>query len=212
MQEKIERSEPRWQRRKEVRPQEIIRAALELFVQQGYSATKVDQVARKAGVTPGTLYVYFENKEALLKAVVYESIVPIFAYADQRLEEYDGSAEELVRLMIHQWWEQIGAGRFAGIPKLIVAESQNFPELAKFYVQEVQERGRAIIKRILSYGVDRGEFEIADIDVAVRLIMAPMQFAAIYQHSLAAYDADITDANGYLDALAHLVLNGIKPR
>ena len=62
------KAEPRWQRKKEERPQEILSAALELFVQQGFSATKVEQVARKAGVTPGTLYVYFENKEALLSA------------------------------------------------------------------------------------------------------------------------------------------------
>jgi len=212
MERKAERSEPRWQRRKDVRPQEIIRAALELFVQQGFSATKVDQVARKAGVTPGTLYVYFANKEALLKAVVYESIGPVFAYADLRLDEFDGTAEELVRQLIHQWWSQLGTGRFAGIPKLMVAESQNYPDLARFYVQEVQERGRSIIRRILKYGVDRGEFQIADIDVTVRLIMAPLQFAAIYSHSLAIYDSIDSDIAPYLDGLANLVLNGIKPR
>lgn len=209
MEEKMDSKQPRWQRRKDVRPQEIIRAALELFVQQGYSATKVDQVARKAGVTPGTLYVYFENKEALLKAVVYESIGPVFAYADRKLEEYQGSAEDLVRLLIRQWWEQIGNGRFAGIPKLIVAEAQNYPELAKFYVHEVQERGREIIRRILAYGVQKGEFEVADASVTARIIMAPLQFAAIYAHSLAAYDDEIDEIDDYLDALAELVLRGI---
>jgi TetR/AcrR family transcriptional regulator len=179
MQKKIERTEPRWQRRKDVRPQEIIQAALEYFVQQGYSATKVDQVAQRAGVTPGTLYVYFENKEALLKAVVHESIGPVFQYADQQLEGYSGTASDLLRTFIREWRERIASGPFSGIPKLIVAEAQNYPDLAKFYIKEVQERGRDFIKHILRYGIQRGEFAVRDLDITARIIMAPLQYASI---------------------------------
>ena len=212
MQAKLGRSEPRWQRRKEVRPQEIVEAALQLFVKQGFAATKVDQVAKIAGVTPGTLYVYFANKEALLRAVVQQSMVPIFAYADEQIDEYDGPAAGLMRKLMREWWEQIGAGRFAGIPKLMVAEAQNFPELARFYAVEVQERGREVIRRVLEYGVAKGEFVIPDIEVTVRLIMAPLQFATIYAHSLAPYDTGIGDIDAYLDGLADLVLYGVSKK
>ena len=64
---------PRWERRKEARPAELLAAALELFVEKGYAGTRLDDVAQRAGVSKGTLYLYFENKEDLFKAVVRES-------------------------------------------------------------------------------------------------------------------------------------------
>ena len=86
---------PRWQRKKDDRPQEILDAAIELFVAQGFSATKVSQIARKAGVTPGTLYVYYKNKEAILQEVVMKTLNPIFSASDAILETYEGSADSI---------------------------------------------------------------------------------------------------------------------
>src|SRR6186997_3126741 len=87
---------PRWQRRKEARPAEIIAAALDVFVERGFAATKLEEVARRAGVTKGTVYLYFESKEALFKAVVRETIVPIFVRGEQMVAEHRGSAGVLL--------------------------------------------------------------------------------------------------------------------
>ena len=209
MKESTERKEPRWKRRKDVRPQEIVQSALQLFVQQGYSATKVEQVARLAGVTPGTLYVYFENKEALLKAVVDSAMGPVFASATRQLHNFQGSASEMVTELIWQWWSNVGEGSFSGIPKLIIAEAQNYPEMAKVYVTEVQEKGRASAKQILDYGVQKGEFAIDNTEVMARLILSPMQFMSIYNHSLSDYDPNPIHMETFLDHLITWVLKGI---
>ena len=99
---------PRWQRRKEARPAEIVAAALEVFVERGFATTKLEEVARRAGVTKGTVYLYFQNKEALFKAVVRETIVLIFARGEQMVAEHHGSAADLLEQLIR---EMVGADR-----------------------------------------------------------------------------------------------------
>jgi AcrR family transcriptional regulator len=200
---------PRWRRRKDARPQELTAAALELFVRQGFAATRVADIARQAGVTPGTVYVYFDNKEALLKAVVYESMVPVLAYANRRIEEYEGSARELFEELIHGWWEMIGDSRFAGIPRLIAAEASQFPDLARFYMEEVVERGRGIFARVLNLGIERGEFRPVDVQHAARLAMAPLQYASIHEYSLRPFDPTPYDIATYLDHHITHFLDGI---
>jgi AcrR family transcriptional regulator len=200
---------PRWRRRKEARPQELTAAALELFVRQGFSATRVADIARQAGVTPGTVYVYFDNKEALLKAVVYESMVPVLAYANRRIEEYEGTARELLTELVHGWWELIGDSRFAGIPRLIAVEASHFPDLARFYMTEVVERGRGIFTRVFELGIERGEFRPVDLDYAARLAMAPLQYAFIHEYSLRPFDPNPYDIPAYLDRHISFLLDGI---
>ena len=117
-----------WQRKKEVRPQEILAAALAVFVEQGFSATKVAEVARRAGVQPGTIYVYFENKEALFKAVIHAAMSPVLSYSNEFLDNYTGTPEKLLYELTHKWWDLMESESCAGIPKLITAEANNFPE------------------------------------------------------------------------------------
>ncbi len=202
-------AEPRWRRRKDARPQELTAAALDLFVRQGFAATRVEDIARQAGVTQGTIYVYFESKESLLKEVVYESMVPVLAYANRRLEAYEGTARGLFRELVHGWWERVGESRFAGVPRLIVAEASQFPDLAAFYMEEVVERSRGIFGRVLTMGIDRGEFRPLDVAHAARLAMAPLQHAAIHQYSLQPFDPTPYDIQAYLDLHIEIFLDGI---
>src|SRR5205809_93345 len=110
---------PRWKRRKDARPGEIVAAALEVFGERGFAATKLDDVARKAGVTKGTVYLYFESKEALFKAIVRETIVPALATGERLVAEHRGSAADLLRRLIRGWWEAIGETQASGIPKYL---------------------------------------------------------------------------------------------
>ena len=99
---------PRWQRRKEARPGEIVAAALEVFVEHGFAAAKLADVARRAGVTKGTLYLYFDSKEALFKAVVRETIVPVIAQGEALARSFTGSARELLERLVREYWRLVG--------------------------------------------------------------------------------------------------------
>src|SRR5256886_10371482 len=128
---------PRWQRRKAARPAEIVTAALEVFVERGFAAARLEEVARRAGVTKGTLYLYFKSKEALFKAVVRETIVPVIAQGEALAQSFTGSARDLVEQLVRSYWTLVGETRLAGIPKLMMAEAATFPVLTKFYYDEV---------------------------------------------------------------------------
>ena len=134
-------------RRKDERPSELVAAALDLFVERGFAATRLDDVAARAGVSKGTLYLYFESKEALFKAVIEEAIVPLLASAEDVIANDQGTSIDLLRRLLNGWWEQIGATRLAGVPKLIIAEARNFPAVAQYYHDAVIVRGRALLDR-----------------------------------------------------------------
>src|SRR6478672_4464076 len=131
---------PRWERRKDARPQELLAAALDLFVERGYAATRLEDVAAQAGVSKGTLYLYFANKEDLFKAMVRENVVPVIGEAESIIDGHEGASADLFREIILGWWERIGNTKLSGITKLMMAESGNFPEVAQFYHDEVISR------------------------------------------------------------------------
>lgn len=201
--------EQRWQRRKAERPGEIIEAALECFVAKGFMATRLDEVAKRAGVSKGTLYLYFENKEALFKAVVETLVMPEIERTEQQIEVFDGSASELISHLVTQWWQTVGESRLCGLPKLIISEAGNFPDLARFYVENVIGRVRRVIADLIQRGIDAGEFRSCDPFYAARLLLAPMVFAAIYQQSLLPYDKEPFEVPEYLDNHIDIFLHGL---
>jgi AcrR family transcriptional regulator len=200
---------PRWQRRKDARPSEILAAALEEFVEHGYAATKLEDVARRAGITKGTLYLYFESKDALFRAVVRETIVPLLASAEQMVDDHTGSPQQLLRRLVLQWWEALSAAGLAGIPKLVMSEATNFPELAQFWFDEVVQRGRQIFAQVLRGGIDSGAFRSVDVDQAVRMILAPVLMAAIWKHSFQACEREGFPVEPYLETSIAIYLRGI---
>lgn len=198
----------RWRRRKEARPSEILSAALSLFVERGYSATTLNQVAKAAGISKGTLYLYYDNKEELFRSMVQELLIPHVENFEKFALGFKGSAADLLREMAHGWWKAVGDTDIAGMPKLMIAEAGNFPELAKYYVDTVIVRGRRIVSGILQRGIDQKEFHQCDTDLAARALLSPLIFAAIWKNSLAQHDAaySVTD---YIDLHLDLALNGL---
>src|SRR3954462_10932854 len=153
-------------RRKEARPGELLDAALDLFVEKGFAATRSEEVAARAGVSKGTLFLYFPSKEELFKAVVRENISGRFAEWNEEFEAFEGTSADMVRYCFKVWWERIGATRASGITKLMMSEARNFPELAAFYQQEVIRPATQLIRRILQRGVDSGEFRPLDVELS----------------------------------------------
>jgi AcrR family transcriptional regulator len=197
-------------RRKEARPAELLAAALDLFVDKGFAATRVEEVAQRAGVSKGTLFLYFSSKEELFKAVVRENISGRFAEWSDEIDRFEGSARDMLRECLFQWWERIGSTQASGIPKLIMSEAQNFPELASFYQQEVIQPGNALIERILKRGVARGEFRPMNLTYAVYLVLAPMLFLTLWKHSLGPCCGDQAqlDPHEYLAAQLDMLTQG----
>ena len=204
-------TKPRWERRKEARPQELLEAAIDLFVERGYAATRLEDVARRAGVSKGTLYLYYENKEELFKAVVRSSIVPAIGEAEVSVAEFDGSSADLLRHLIHNWWQRVGATKASGIVKLVTAEADNFPELAKFYQDEVINRGTRMISSMLERGIARGEFRAINVTQTTQVLMAPMLMLVTWKHSVGPCERGDLEPLAFLDSFLDMALHGLLP-
>jgi len=205
---------PRRGRRKEARPGELLDAALDLFVEKGFAATRSEEVAARAGVSKGTLFLYFASKEELLKAAVRENISGRFAEWEQEFESFEGSTADMVRYCMKVWWQRIGSTRASGITKLIISEARNFPDIAAFYQQEVVRPANNLMRRILQRGVERGEFRPLDIEYTIFSIVAPMVFLIMMKHSLGACAPQEypLDPLRYIDAQVENLLLGLCAR
>lgn len=178
----IATGEPRWQRRKQARPAELLAAALEMFVERGYAGTRLDDVAARAGVSKGTLYLYYANKEDLFKAVVRVGLVSPLTRARGLVDHATGTSVELLRAFVRGWWEKIGATSHSGIQKLMIAEAANFPDIARFYIEEVLLPGQATMARIIERGIERGEFRPVDAAQVAHLMAAPFLMISVWRH------------------------------
>lgn len=198
-------------RRKEARPGELLAAALDLFVEKGFAATRAEEVAKRAGVSKGTLFLYFSSKEELFKAVVRDSVSGRYPEWRTEIEAFTGSASELLQHSMHTWWARYGATKASGISKLVMSEATNFPELALFYQREVVEPGRELIRRILQRGVDSGEFRPLDMKYGVYTVLAPMLFLLMWKHSLGACVPNNTPIvpEDYITAQIQTILQGL---
>jgi AcrR family transcriptional regulator len=200
----------RWRRRKEARPEEILAAALESFAERGFAATRLEDVAARAGISKGTLYLYFRNKEELFKAVVRETLLPNLARIEALVGSFEGSSAQLLERLLLTIGGVLGS-RIGAIPKLVIAEAGNFPDLARFYFDEVVQRGLGLIATILRRGIARGEFRRIDVDRAVFCVIAPMLVAALWKNSLEPYgNAAPVDADALARAHLDLLLQGLS--
>lgn len=195
-------------RRKDARPTELTAAALDLFVEKGFAATRLDDVAARAGVSKGTLYIYFDSKEALFKAVIAEGIVPALAAAEVQLAGYQGAAADLLRSLLVGWWQQIGSTRMGGVVKLIISESRNFPDVAQYYHDHVIVRGRSLLRAALRRGIDSGEFRPMDVESCIDVIIAPLLMLIVWRYSFCFCGNDIQPET-YLDTHFDLLIHGL---
>jgi AcrR family transcriptional regulator len=203
-------SKPRWQRRKQARPAEILAAALDLFRARGYAATRIEDVARRAGVTKGTVYLYFPSKEELFKALVREAVLPNILRAEEMVRGHRGPPSELLRELLTLIGGRIAADdRLSAFPKLMIAEAGNFPELARFYLRQVIRRGLRLIAFILARGVAAGEFAPMNYAATARLAIAPILFLALWRHSFAAHDPKGPKAQAIVARHIEIFLGGL---
>jgi len=173
------------ERRKEARPGELLEAALDLFVEKGFAATRSEEVAARAGVSKGTLFLYFPSKEELFKAVVRENMVRHQTEGAEEIARFEGPTADLLEYLMLEWWRRYGATKASGISKLVMSEASNFPDLARFFQEEVVTPGHAMIRSVVQRGIDRGEFRSVDMDLTVHSVLAPLLFLVTWKHSMA---------------------------
>ena len=203
---------PLRQRRKEARPQELLDAALELFVEKGFAATRSDEVAVRAGVSKGTLYLYYPSKEELLKAVIRQNLSQLIAEGSGIADEFEGPTAELLAFLMNTWWERVGNTPAGGIHKIIMSEVRNFPEIAQFYQEEVIHPANDLLVRTLKRGVERGEFREMPYDEVTHVLFAPLIFMALHKHSFGACEGIDLDPTRVIAAHIDLVLHGLLKR
>jgi AcrR family transcriptional regulator len=204
-------SEPgtRWQRRKDARPAELLAAALACFKERGFAATRLDDVAAKAGVTKGTIYLYYPSKEELFKAVVRGELVPNIERLEAALGEPGPTAALLERLFT-VWAEHIVPSPVSVIPKLVIAEASNFPELARFYLETAVHRVLRLVASVLRRGIACGEFRPVDVEHMVYCVLGPLLFTVLWQHSLGPHDDRPLDVHAVCRAHLDLLLHGLQ--
>jgi len=202
---------PTRRRRKDARPQELLDAALDLFVEKGFAATRAEEVAQRAGVSKGTLYLYYPSKEELLKAVIREHLSTRIAAGAAIADKHRGPMTALLRDVFSHWWQNVLDSPTSGVFKLIITEVRNFPDLAAFYHREVVEPGERLIGRIVQRGIDAGEFERLDVGCVVHSLMLPMVMVCLHKHSLGACvpQQDQFDAAVFIRSHIDLVLRGL---
>ncbi len=202
-------------RRKEARPAELLEAALTLFVEKGFAATRSEEVAKAAGVSKGTLYLYFPSKEELLKAVIQHFLGAEIEAGVQEAAAADGPTAQALEQLLVTWWKRVYEGPASGVFKLVITEIRNFPEIGEFWVERVVAPGEQIVSGLLRRGIERGEFAPVNIDFAVHSILMPMILLCVHKHSFAACgiakELDL-DPVAFMRAHFRLILTGLQTR
>jgi AcrR family transcriptional regulator len=200
------------QRRKDARPLELLDAALELFVEKGFAAARAEEVAQRAGVSKGTLYLYYPSKEELFKAVIVRNLTSRIADTAQQVQAWQGEMAPLLKSLLVRWWQETYASPASGVFKILISEVRNFPEIAEYYVQHVIEPGSALIGGIIARGVASGEFRAVDVESTVHSLVLPMVMLCVHKHGLSACTQHQIDGQRFIAEHVDLVVQGLRRR
>jgi AcrR family transcriptional regulator len=202
-------TKPQARRRKDARPAELLDAALDVFAEKGFAAARMEDIAARAGASKGTIYLYFPSKEAVFHALVHSLIIPNIAQAETIADQYDGPVALLLRQLAGLLTEILRNSRIVVLPRLIIGEVYRFPDLARFYKENVLDRGLGLIARVHRRGVESGEFRPQDSDAIARLVVAPVLLMAIWRTVFAPLGDEPFDPAPVLAAHVETLLHGL---
>jgi AcrR family transcriptional regulator len=205
-------TEPRWRRLPEERPRQILAAALEVFGEHGLANARLEDIAKRAGLSKGTIYLYFPNKEELFREMVRQLIVTQLEEGERQFGSGAGNATEALTRFSRTYWQFIRSAQFAPLFRLIHAEIRNFPDLARFYADEVISRGHKLVASIIARGTQTGEFRDVDPSVAARMLMAPFVMHGVWcGHRECFSPVAAKDDEQVFDELMEFYLYAIRP-
>lgn len=201
-------NKPSRRRRKEARPGEIIEAGLAEFAGKGFAAARLEDVAKRAGISKGTIYLYFDSKEALFEAAARSRAVAMLDRIEAAIESFDGPTPEVLEMIIRMIYRGFIDGDVGPLIRLLVAEGQRSPELVAFYHREAITKGLGILRRVVARGIERGDLRAGPATAEPRVIIGPAIMAAIWR--LTFDPIDPLDVDAFVDAHVDLVLHGLE--
>lgn len=201
--------EPKWRRRKEDRPGEIVAAALQVFAEKGFAAARLDDIARRAGVSKGALYLYFETKQDLFRAVVRDAVAPNIATVEAAVAAADLPFEQLARMLLARMAEILSTTPLGSVAKMVIAESGNFPDLARVWHEDVISRALRMATGLIERAQARGELRPGDPRTHAFSLIAPMLMATIWREVLEPVGATPVDLRAVAAQHADTVLEGM---
>jgi AcrR family transcriptional regulator len=204
--------EPRWQRRAEDRPREICAAALDTFAEKGFAAARLDEIARRAGVSKGTLYLYFHNKEDLFRAVVRDTVAPNVEVVRGMVEGVDLPFAEIVRMLLPRFVALTRNVRVGAVAKMVIGESRNFPELAKVWHDEVVTKVLGMLGALIRRAQERGEVRSGDPRLHAMSLMGAMLMGLLWHETLEPVGGEPVDLDALARQHAETVLGGLLAR
>jgi AcrR family transcriptional regulator len=201
---------PKWRRCPADRPEQIIKAALEVFGECGLANARLQDIAERAGVSKGTIYLYFPNKEELFREMVRQTAVAAIERAEQA--NVPGTPTNQLLAFMRGYWAFVRSPVFITIYRLVLAELHQFPDLARFYAREVVARGQKLLAGIIGRGIDAGEFREIDPMVAARMLVAIIVMNGIWrdEHTGVPLLAHKSDEEVFRE-LAQFYLHAIAP-
>jgi AcrR family transcriptional regulator len=159
----------------------IIAAAMDEFIARGFAATRLDDIARRAGVAKGTIYLHFKDKESMFEELIRTAIVPMISRLWATPPKPDASVRDLMEGFARTFIEEVATTRRGDLVRLIVAEGPRFPEVADFYYREVVSRGLAGMRALIELGIARGEIRQTNLVQFPQIVVAPALIAVIWQ-------------------------------
>ena len=199
----------RWRRRKDERVPEILEAALASFGEKGFAATRMDDIAARAGITKGTIYLYFDSKEAVFKALARQSAGAQIEAVTEQVKAADGPAPDLLRFVIRTLGHFMRTTDRIILPRVLLSEMGNFPELAEFWRREIIDRGLGLFETIIRRGIARGEFRAVTPQHAARLCIAPLLVMAMWRMHFEKFDSAPYDYQGLVETHIETLLRGL---
>jgi AcrR family transcriptional regulator len=193
------------------RPREILEAALALFVEKGFAGTRLDDVAERAGLSKAAIYLYFEDKTALLKAVIHQTISANVSTVEAQMKAHQGPVAALLPGILAFMAGRIEDTPMPAIGKLVIAESRAFPEIGRFYLDEVISRGVALFEGLIARGIARGEFRAVDPALTVRSFIGPMLLAVVWKTVFEPLGGEKLDVRALARNHADLMLHALAP-
>jgi AcrR family transcriptional regulator len=201
--------EPKWRRRKEARPAEIVDGALEVFAEKGFAAAKLDDIARRAGISKATLYLYFETKEDIFRTVARAAVASLVKALGSQADGADMSFAELAPRLLTRAAGMMKGGRVPAIARMVIGESRNFPDLARIWHDDVVMSVVGMVTGIIARAQARGEVAPGDPRLHAFSLMGPMVMAMLFGEVFGGVDADLPDLQALSDQHARTALRGL---
>ncbi len=194
---------------REVCRDKLLAAALDEFLLQGFQSARIEDIARRAGIGKGSVYLHFANKVELFAAVIETGVAQRLGEAESFAAGFAGSATELLSRMLHTNLVEFWGSSASGVYKLVIAESARFPQLAADYHRIITARARALIETTLRLGINQGEYRDIDVAYTARIVLDALDNELVQAHAFASAQNEPFDAHRYLDTLVELVTRGI---